>query len=187
MNEPPLRAPGALVRPATVADAAALGAMRAAQQAELAGGTAYAAGIAAYADACTAFFARELGRPDAWVLGWIATAGTGTGDAADAAPAGSAVLTLAPGMPRFEPGRSGHAHGSPDGRIRSIYVVPAARRRGLARALTLAAIAEAERRGVGRLMLGASDAGRPLYEALGFVAKGDEMVYAPAAAPEAAV
>jgi ribosomal protein S18 acetylase RimI-like enzyme len=65
----------------------------------------------------------------------------------------------------------------PDGRIRNVYVAPQFRRRGVGRALTLAAIAAAEEMGVSRLVLGASDDGRSLYEALGFVAKDDEMVY----------
>jgi len=137
--------------------------MRAAQQREITG-VSEAATVAAFAGACRAFFAAELGAADPWVFAWLADV--------DARPVGVAVLTLAPGMPRF-----GSPDTGPDGRIRNVYVVPEFRRRGIARTLTLAAIAAAELFGVSRLVLGASRAGRPLYEALGFVGKDDEMVF----------
>jgi GNAT superfamily N-acetyltransferase len=116
--------------------------------------------------ACAAFFARELDAPDPWVVAWVAVAGGRI--------AGSVVLTLAPTLPRRGVPQSG-----PDGRIRSVYVYPELRSRGVARALVVAAIADADARDVARLMLGASAMGRPLYESLGFVAKPDEMMYDP--------
>jgi GNAT superfamily N-acetyltransferase len=153
------------VRRADSRDAAALGTMRAAQQREIVEGLSPLADDV-YASACAAFFARELDAPDPWVVAWVAVAGGRI--------AGSVVLTLAPTLPRRGVPQSG-----PDGRIRSVYVYPELRSRGVARALVVAAIADADARDVARLMLGASAMGRPLYESLGFVAKPDEMMYDP--------
>ena len=83
-------------------------------------------------------------------------------------------LSVAPGYPRLDV-----AGVKPEGRIRSVYVHPTWRGRGIARRLMLAAIAESQRLGVVRLTLGASPMGRALYESLGFRAKGDEMAYDP--------
>jgi GNAT superfamily N-acetyltransferase len=52
--------------------------------------------------------------------------------------------------------------------IGTIWVAPTARRRGLGRALTEAAIGAAEEAGCRTLVLVATDEGRPLYEGLGF-------------------
>lgn len=52
--------------------------------------------------------------------------------------------------------------------IGTIWVDPAWRGRGLGKALTLATIDAAEAAGCGTLILVATDAGRPLYEQLGF-------------------
>ena len=162
MNERPLPI-AHTIRRAERADARAIGTMRAAQQAEL--GWALPGDFnAAYAVECERFFERELDASPPWLFGWIADV--------DGRPVGSAVLTLARGMPR--PGRSG---AGPDGRIRSVYVAPDLRRHGIGRELMRVALAAAESAGVVRLMLGASAQGRPLYEQLGFVLKGDEMVY----------
>ncbi len=164
MNERPVTHLERTIRAAVAADAAVLGRMRAAQQIEIDGESVPPDEADAYARACTAFFARELAAADPWVFGWIAeSAGV---------PVGSAVLTLAPGLPRL--GASGCG---PDGRIRNVYVNVESRRRGIARDLTRTAIAASERLGVARLVLGASAAGRNVYAALGFVEKGDEMVY----------
>jgi GNAT superfamily N-acetyltransferase len=156
---------GFTVRRADSRDAAALGTMRAAQQLEIDGEPPPRADDA-YARACASFFARELDATDPWVVAWVAEASERV--------AGSVVLTLAPTLPRRNVPESG-----PDGRIRSVYVYPELRRRGIARALVLAAIEDAAARDVARLMLGASAMGRPLYESLGFVAKPDEMTYDP--------
>ncbi len=161
MNERPLPVAPA-IRRAERADARAIGTMRAAQQAEL-GGALPGDFSATYAAECERFFERELDASPPWLFGWIAEV--------DGRPAGSAVLTLARGMPR--PDRSG---AGPDGRVRN--VAPEFRRRGIARELLRVVLAAAESAGVVRLMLGASPHGRPLYEELGFVLKGDEMVYA---------
>jgi len=156
---------GFTVRRADSRDAAALGTMRAAQQLEIDGEPPPLADDA-YASACASFFARELDATDPWVVAWVAEA--------DGRIAGSVVLTLAPTLPRRNIPESG-----PDGRIRSVYVYPELRSRGIARALVVSAIADAAARDVARLMLGASAMGRPLYESLGFVAKPDEMMYDP--------
>lgn len=50
----------------------------------------------------------------------------------------------------------------------SVFVEPTARKQGIARAITQAAIAAARASGHPRVALHASDAGRPLYESLGF-------------------
>lgn len=162
MDAPPPHAEF-LVRRADSRDAAALGAMRAAQQREIAGEPPPLADDA-YAAACSTFFARELDAPEPWVVAWVAESG--------GLVVGSVVLTLAPTLPRRSVPQDG-----PDGRIRSVYVFPALRSRGIARALVVAAIENSEARNVARLMLGASSMGRALYESLGFVAKSDEMMY----------
>ena len=58
------------------------------------------------------------------------------------------------------------------GWIGALGVAPEARRRGLGRALTEAAIARLRERGAETVLLFATDMGRPLYERLGFVIEG---------------
>ncbi len=58
--------------------------------------------------------------------------------------------------------------GAPRANIVNVYTEPAWRRQGLARRLMEAALAECRNRGVRAVILHASDAGRPLYESLGF-------------------
>lgn len=58
------------------------------------------------------------------------------------------------------------------GWIGALGVAPEARRRGLGRALTEAAIARLRDRGTGTVLLFATDMGRPLYDQLGFVSEG---------------
>lgn len=52
--------------------------------------------------------------------------------------------------------------------LAGIYIAPRYRRRGIARALTQAAIDWCREQGCASIGLRASDAGRPLYESLGF-------------------
>jgi GNAT superfamily N-acetyltransferase len=52
--------------------------------------------------------------------------------------------------------------------LHSVYTVPEYRRRGLARQIVQTAVEACRARGLKRVMLHASDAGRPLYESLGF-------------------
>jgi ribosomal protein S18 acetylase RimI-like enzyme len=60
----------------------------------------------------------------------------------------------------------------PEGTVRAyllnVFVEPAYRKRGLARELVEMCLAEAKRRGIRVVTLHASDAGRPVYEGLGF-------------------
>jgi ribosomal protein S18 acetylase RimI-like enzyme len=58
------------------------------------------------------------------------------------------------------------------GWIGALGVAPEARRHGLGRALTKAAIARLRERGATTVLLFATDMGRPLYERLGFVIEG---------------
>ena len=64
--------------------------------------------------------------------------------------------------------------GSTRGYLLNVYVDPAYRGRGLAKALTRLAMDECRQRNIRLLTLHASDAGRHVYESLGFIA-GNEM------------
>jgi GNAT superfamily N-acetyltransferase len=57
--------------------------------------------------------------------------------------------------------------------ILNIYVDPDFRRRGIARALVQTILAWCKAEGLARVTLHASDAGRPLYESLGFEASNE--------------
>jgi GNAT superfamily N-acetyltransferase len=61
------------------------------------------------------------------------------------------------------------------GRVQSVYVVPAARRRGVARAIMEALLADARALRLISLTLHPSDEARALYASMGFTA-GDEML-----------
>lgn len=98
-------------------------------------------------------------------LGWLAESGGRV--------IGGAGLTLLDWGP---------TRGHPDprrGRVVNVYTEPDWRRRGVALALLERLLTEAESLGLGLLNLGTSDAGRPLYERLGFVPAGREMVRRP--------
>jgi len=69
-------------------------------------------------------------------------------------------------------GASGCAHFGATGWVGGVAVVPEARRAGLGRALTEAAVARLRERGARTVQLYATDMGRPVYERLGFVAEG---------------
>ena len=64
--------------------------------------------------------------------------------------------------------------GATRGYLLNVYVDPAYRRRRLAKELTRMAMDECAKRGVAMMTLHASDAGRPVYEGLGFT-PGNEM------------
>jgi GNAT superfamily N-acetyltransferase len=76
----------------------------------------------------------------------------------------SGMIWFAPWLPhpRYPQGAMAYCH--------SVWTDAACRGRGYARAITQAAIAEARERGHTRLVLHASDAGRPIYDGLGFSA-----------------
>lgn len=88
-------------------------------------------------------------------LGWFGT------NAAGEVVAGAGLWTMdwPPHLAHMEPRR---------GNILNGYVQPAYRRRGLARALTETALDWCRQNGVKMVILHASDAGRPVYVALGF-------------------
>lgn len=65
--------------------------------------------------------------------------------------------------------------------IDNVYVVPRARRQGLARHLVRQLIDDAQRRGVRLVTLHASDDGRPVYEGLGFAPTTEMFVLLPVA------
>jgi GNAT superfamily N-acetyltransferase len=60
----------------------------------------------------------------------------------------------------------------------NVYTEPQWRRRGIARQLVIALMQWASDKGADQLVLHASDAGRPLYESLGFAAT-NEMRWSP--------
>lgn len=157
---------GISIRRALAADAPVLAEMRVRAQAER-NGTA-AADLVTFRATCAETFGRALCEP--WLRAWLAYEGLQA--------VGTATLTLAPTLPRLDGGRrKAQSRAWVDGRVRNVYVDPAFRRRGIARALMEALLNEADREGVDRLALGSSELGRPLYELLGFVAKDDEMIY----------
>lgn len=69
--------------------------------------------------------------------------------------------------------------GTSRGYLLNVFVEPAYRRRGLARALVELSIAEARRRNIRIVSLHASDEGRPLYETLGFSAMNEMQLVIP--------
>jgi GNAT superfamily N-acetyltransferase len=81
---------------------------------------------------------------------------------------GGAGVQLRPQLPRPKP--DGGLITGRQGIILNVYVEPAFRRRGLARALVAAAIDWARTNQLAGLVLHASEAGRPLYAQMGFVA-----------------
>jgi ribosomal protein S18 acetylase RimI-like enzyme len=112
---------------------------------------------AAQLDAIDAAFAPWLAERMARgeYLGWFAVNPVGE----VVAGAGLWIMDWPPHMLHAEPRR---------GNILNVYVQPAYRRRGLARALTERALASGRELGLRLVILHASDAGRPVYAALGF-------------------
>ena len=75
----------------------------------------------------------------------------------------------------------------PVGWVGTIFVAPDRRREGLGDALTRTVIDDLERRGCRTLVLTATDAGRPLYERLGFADQMPQSFFtAPGLAPSRA-
>jgi predicted GNAT family acetyltransferase len=63
------------------------------------------------------------------------------------------------------------------GYIQNVFTLPNYRGRGYATELLNKIIVDAKERNVGRLLLSASDMGRPVYEKIGFEAVTKEMIY----------
>lgn len=121
-------------------------------------------------EANQAFFQRHLGSP-AW-QSWVAEFGPELAPAAagPGSPAIGAIGTLA----FFErPPYPGNPLGR-DAYLLNMFTSPAYRGKGAARAIVQAVIGEARRRGVRKLILHATEAGRPIYAEAGF---GPSMAY----------
>jgi GNAT superfamily N-acetyltransferase len=98
------------------------------------------------------FFASAM--TDGRYVSWIADAGEGV--------VGCVGLSLIAIPPRT---REGHVN---DGLVLTMWVEPEWRSRGVGRLLMEELLAAREELGIHRLLLHATDAGRPLYESLGF-------------------
>lgn len=140
--------PGFTLRPATPADAPLIAAQREAMFTEM--GQDYREASARFAPWVTPRL--EAGT----YLGWLVEAG-------GQAVAGSGLLLLDWPPHTLDP-RPVRAY------LLNVYTDPEGRGKGLARALTRAAVDETRRRGIRVLSLHASEFGRPLYAALGFQA-----------------
>jgi GNAT superfamily N-acetyltransferase len=152
------------VRAATVADAGTIGRHRAAMFRDMAR-TAGPAAEAALAEATADYLAEAI--PAGVYAGWLALA-------PDGAVVGGAGVQVRPIVPR--PGPVGGVLTAPQALLLNVYTEPAWRRRGIAERLVRAALDWADARGVSGVVLHASDAGRALYERLGFLPT-NEMAY----------
>jgi GNAT superfamily N-acetyltransferase len=97
---------------------------------------------------------------DGSYVGWLASD-------ADGRVLGGVGVHLKPQLPRIAPdGKSVFTDRVP--LVVNVYTEPGARRRGVARALMRALMDWAKAQGCDRVLLHASDMGRPLYTSLGF-------------------
>jgi GNAT superfamily N-acetyltransferase len=155
------------IRPATIADAAAIASHRVRMFSDMGQmpTAALAAGLLAQSSVAIAACLREGS-----YLGWLAI------DAGTRIIAGVGVH-LKPQLPRISEDGTLVVHG-PVPLIVNVYTEPAARGQGIARALMQALMEWASTAGCDRVLLHASDAGRPLYESLGFTPT-NEMRWSP--------
>ncbi len=144
------------LRVATAADAAAIGGHRAAMFRDM-GSVADDETAEALARAAADYLAGSLA--DGTYAGWLAVDAAGL-------VVGGAGVQLRPIVPRPRPG--GGVLTGPQALLLNVYTVPAWRGRGVAAALVGRALEWAEARGCSSVVLHASDAGRALYERLGF-------------------
>lgn len=107
-----------------------------------------------------AYLAIALG--DGSYVGWLAS------DQAGQIVGGAGVYFM-PQVPRLSENRT-HVVKSPMPVVQNVYVVPAWRRKGLARALMKTVTQWAAAQGLDRLVLHASEEGRALYTSMGFSA-----------------
>jgi GNAT superfamily N-acetyltransferase len=94
-------------------------------------------------------------------VGWLAI------DTGERVIAGAGAH-IKPQLPRISHDGAGVA-GMPIALVVNVYTEPAWRRKGIARALMQRIMGWATTQGIDRVLLHASDAGRPLYRSLGFV------------------
>jgi ribosomal protein S18 acetylase RimI-like enzyme len=100
--------------------------------------------------------------PSGEYLAWIAES-----NGPSPTPIGGAGVQIRPILPR--PGApDGGLELGPEAIVLNVYVEPVWRRRGVAEALMRALLGSLEERKIRRIVLHASDAGRHLYERLGF-------------------
>ena len=161
MSPPPLT-----IRRATAADAAVLAEHR--TQMFLDMGSVGAAPAVELQLASEAYFRAAV--PDGEYVAWLAAPAGSPGEII--AGAGVQLRSMLP-RPTAEGGRLLLGR---EGLVLNVYVAPAWRRRGVARRLMEVILDWAPQAGIVRLTLHASDAGRALYEQLGFVAT-NEMRY----------
>ncbi len=146
-------------REATVADAALIAAHREAMFASMA--SMANADLATMRRCSEPWIARMI--EDGRYLGWIVRDGQ--------RPVASAGLFILDWPPHpLDP------EGEKRGYLLNVYVEPEYRRRGLAHDLVEMCMAEARRKGIRVVTLHASDAGRPIYEEMGFK-RSREMIY----------
>jgi GNAT superfamily N-acetyltransferase len=183
--EVPLTETSYRIRAATVAEAAVLGAHRAAMFREV-GRTRSEAAETALRDVATQ--AIQAAMAAGVYLGWLAERAEPSDDLAEAAEAsphpdrtfhviGSASVYLQATLPRPSGDGMGVVTG-PTPLVVDVYTHPNWRRRGVARSLMQALLAWAESAGMDRVRLHAAEAGRPLYEQLGFHST-NEMLWTP--------
>jgi len=146
-------------RAATAADAALIAGHRAAMFASMA--STASADLETMRRSCEPWIARMMA--EGRYLGWIIAEGL--------QPVASAGLFILDWPPHpLDPA------GEKRGYLLNVYVEPEYRKRGLAHDLVEICVAEARQRAIRVVTLHASDAGRPIYEEMGFRAS-SEMIY----------
>lgn len=114
-------------------------------------------------DAATRRFLERTMPTGEWTA-WIAE------DASGVLGSGGALLRSLPPRPHYP-------EGGTEAYLLNVYTEHAARRRGVATAIMKACLAWCAERGFQRVTLHASDAGRSVYEPLGFADRPGEMVW----------
>jgi ribosomal protein S18 acetylase RimI-like enzyme len=117
-------------------------------------------GEAAMVQATEEYFRGALPRGE--YLAWVAESA-----ALPVEVVGGAGVQLRPILPRPSAGGHGLELG-PEAIVLNVYVEPAWRRRGVGEALMRSVLDAMAERNIRRVVLHASDTGRPLYERLGF-------------------
>lgn len=115
--------------------------------------------VTAFAEALHTYFVKSLTQET--YLAWLAE-----GDHRIVASSGLHLFERLP-VPENLSGKEGY--------ILNMYTLPEWRGQGLATVLLQEIIAYAKATGIRRLWLHATEAGRPVYEKIGFVAEGDAM------------